>query len=105
LNPPYGQKTRVWLGRLAEHGNGIALTFARTETEMFHRLVWDRADALFFFSGRLTFYHASGQLSHYNAGGPSVLIAYGKENAKRLLEAPLHGKYVALKPAMAELMR
>ena len=37
LNPPYGPETGKWLGRLAAHGNGIALIFARTETDMFHR--------------------------------------------------------------------
>lgn len=40
LNPPYGPETGRWLGRLAEHGNGIALVFARTETQMFFEHVW-----------------------------------------------------------------
>src|SRR5579864_8496494 len=31
-NPPYGRATEVWLKRMAQHGNGIALIFARTET-------------------------------------------------------------------------
>lgn len=35
LNPPYGNKTKSWLSRLALHGNGIALVFARTETKSF----------------------------------------------------------------------
>ncbi|WP_223160903.1 phage N-6-adenine-methyltransferase [Salinicola aestuarinus] len=35
LNPPYGRETGLWLEKLAEHGDGIALVFARTETEMF----------------------------------------------------------------------
>lgn len=34
LNPPYGPATARWLQRLARHGDGIALIFARTETEM-----------------------------------------------------------------------
>jgi hypothetical protein len=97
MNPPYGQKTKVWLARLAQHGNGIALTFARTETDMFHRFVWGAADALFFFAGRLNFYHADGRRSGYNAGGPSVLIAYGEINAQRLKASGFDGKYIALK--------
>ena len=28
-NPPYGTETGRWLARMAEHGNGIALIFAR----------------------------------------------------------------------------
>ena len=34
-NPPYGLEAAIWLNKLAEHGNGIALIFARTETKMF----------------------------------------------------------------------
>jgi hypothetical protein len=30
LNPPYGRATGAWLNRLALHGEGIALVFART---------------------------------------------------------------------------
>ena len=37
LNPPYGPETGKWLQKLAEHGNGIALIFARTETDMFFK--------------------------------------------------------------------
>ena len=99
MNPPYGQKTAIWLARLAEHGNGIALTFARTETAMFHRSVWQKATALFFFAGRLNFYHADGSRSIYNAGGPSVLIAYGEKNAMSIKSASFTGKYIFLRCA------
>ena len=34
-NPPYGRFAEIWLEKLARHGNGMALIFARTETEMF----------------------------------------------------------------------
>src|SRR6185312_6793869 len=47
-NPPYGDNTGDWLRRLADHGNGIALIFARTETAAFFATVWDRADAVAF---------------------------------------------------------
>ena len=33
-NPPYNDAAK-WLARCAEHGNAIALVFARTETKMF----------------------------------------------------------------------
>ena len=42
-----------WLRRMAQHNDGIALTFARTETALFHETVWERANAVFFFAGRL----------------------------------------------------
>jgi hypothetical protein len=96
LNPPYGAKTAWWLKRLAAHRNGIALIFARTETEMFFEHVWSAADALFFFEGRLHFHFANGQRSPTNAGGPSVLVAYGARNAAALETCGLPGKFVRL---------
>lgn len=86
-NPPYGRATGVWLDRLAHHGNGIALIFARTETEMFWRQVWCRADCLLFLNGRLHFHHVDGRRASANAGAPSVLAAYGGEATQRLHRA------------------
>jgi DNA N-6-adenine-methyltransferase (Dam) len=48
-NPPYGRETFKWIDKLATHGNGTALIFARTETIGFHEHIWSRADAIFFF--------------------------------------------------------
>lgn len=96
LNPPYGPETGTWLRRLAEHGDGIALVFARTETEAFHQWGWDVADAMLFLRGRLRFYTAAGEPADGNAGGPSVLIAYGAVNAERLRICGLRGKYLPL---------
>lgn len=95
-NPPYGTQAGSWLRRCARHGNAIALVFARTETSMFFDAVWDHADALFFFKGRLNFYHVDGKRGS-NAGAPSVLIAYGRENADRLMNVKLDGKGIRLK--------
>jgi phage N-6-adenine-methyltransferase len=63
LNPPYGREAVKWLDKLATHGNGIALIFARTETDMFFEQVWKRADAILFFRGRLYFHHVTGEKS------------------------------------------
>lgn len=95
LNPPYGSQTGVWLGKLAAHGNGIALIFARTETEMFFSQVWHKASALLFLAGRLYFHHVDGTKAAANSGAPSVLIAYGSENARRLKTAGLRGAYIS----------
>jgi len=51
LNPPYGRTVFKWIDKLADHGNGIALIFARTETKGFFSSVWNKADAVFFFEG------------------------------------------------------
>lgn len=84
LNPPYGPDTGQWLAKLAKHGNGIALIFARTETDMFFRHVWGCASALLFLRGRLHFHHLDGSRAKANAGGPSVLVAYGSGNVNCL---------------------
>jgi hypothetical protein len=101
LNPPYGPQTGKWLRKLAEHGDGIALIFARTETEMFHQHAWDRADAMLFFRGRLYFHHVGGERAAANAGAPSVLIAYGRNNAEALARSGLPGTLIPLTPAPA----
>jgi hypothetical protein len=93
-NPPYGSQTGIWLQKLADHGNGIALIFARTETEMFFTQVWRRATAILFIEGRLYFYHVDGTKAASNSGAPSVLIAYGKENVEILRTSGIKGAYV-----------
>lgn len=97
LNPPYGRETGVWLQRLAEHGNGIALIFARTETEMFFDEVWAKASSVLFLKGRLTFHHADGSKAAANAGAPSALVSYGHEQAAVLEACGLEGAFVDLR--------
>lgn len=92
MNPPYGNHTGDWLGRLAEHNNGIALVFARTETRMFSQHVWDRADCIFFFKGRITFHDVHGKPGKYTGGAPSVLIGYGCLAVERIEQAANAGK-------------
>ena len=96
-NPPYGSKTSLWLRKLADHGNGTALIFARTETEMFFEQVWHRAQAIFFFRGRLHFCHVSGAKAAGNAGAPSCLVAYGQRNVRAIQVSGLPGRLVLLK--------
>lgn len=100
LNPPYGAEAERWLRRLADHGDGIALIFARTETEAFFSQVWERADALLFLRGRLHFHYVDGRRARANGGAPSVLIAYGIKNLIMLKMARIPGQFVALKDAL-----
>ena len=95
LNPPYGRQTGNWLARLADHGCGTAIVFARTETEMFVREVWNRATALLFIDGRLHFHHTDGSRAKGNAGAPSVLVAYGDYDAQRLRDSGIAGAFVS----------
>lgn len=98
LNPPYGPNTFRWLLRLSEHGDGIALTFARTETRGFFEAVWLKANALLFLEGRPHFYMPDGTRAKGNSGGPVVLIAYGRENSFRLRNSVIRGAFVRLRP-------
>ena len=54
-NPPYGYQAGLWLEKLAGHGRGTALVFARTETRMFFSQVWHRASAVLFIRGPSAF--------------------------------------------------
>lgn len=95
-NPPYGRETWAWLNRLSEHGSGIALIFARTETDGFVSSVWRRATAILFLHGRLHFHLADGTRAKANSGAPSALIAYGEEAAQRLHDSGLEGTFVSV---------
>jgi hypothetical protein len=96
LNPPY-TTAEAWLRKLADHGQGTALIFARTETDTFHRHVWERATGLLFLEGRLFFHHADGTRAKHNGGAPSVLCAYGQDDLDRLAASSLEGALVPLR--------
>ena len=95
-NPPYGRETFKWMSKLATHGSGIALIFARTETQGFHDQIWEKADAVFFFKGRLKFHYVDGS-SNQAANAPSCLVAYGGDAVSRLRNSGFNGKLVELK--------
>ena len=84
LNPPFGSEAASWLAKLADHGHGIALVPARTETKWFYANVWSRADAVLFMRGRPTFCRPDGQPGRSNSGAPICLIAYGIANVSAL---------------------
>lgn len=99
LNPPYGVPRIIgpWMRRMAQHGQGVALIFARTETAMFFRDVWERATGLLFIRGRLNFHLRDGTRYARNAGAPSVLISYGDDDRDILATAAIDGHFVPLR--------
>ena len=105
-NPPYGRQTSKWLRRMAEHNNGIALTFARTETAQFFESVWTKASCVVFIRSRLIFVDTDGKPAlnkdgrPQGAGAPSVLIGYGPEGFRRLMSRDIPGRFVNLWPRM-----
>jgi phage N-6-adenine-methyltransferase len=94
LNPPYSE-VWGWLDKLADHGRGTALIFARTEVKGFVEQVWQKASAIMFLHGRLFFHHPDGTRAKGNSGGPSCLVAYGRDDAQRLRESGLSGSIVS----------
>jgi DNA N-6-adenine-methyltransferase (Dam) len=96
MNPPYSSEAVRWLRRMALHGHGTALVFARTETGWFFETVWREASAVLFLEGRLHFHRANGVRAHANAGAPSCLVAYGQRDARILQMAGLKGAFVKL---------
>lgn len=99
-NPPYGPFAAHWLARCADHGNAVAFVFARTETVVFQDQVWPKADGILFLRGRVSFRLPGGGRAGV-AGAPSVLIAYGRENAECLRTCGIAGAYVPLARAAA----
>lgn len=95
-NPPYGKAAASWLARCAEHGQALALIFARTETEMFFEHVWRKASALLFIRGRIHFHHVDGTRAAANSGAPSVLVAYGDKAVERIKRGGIDGRLVIL---------
>ncbi len=98
LNPPYANGViEKWLARMAQHDRGTALIFARTDTEAFHRHVFDRASALLFMEGRINFHLPDGTRAAGNAGAPTVLCAYGADDADVLAACAIAGQFVPLR--------
>lgn len=100
MNPPYSRDViGLFMKRMGEHGNGIALVFARTETVFFQRWVFPLCDSILFLEGRLNFCNTAGIRSRLNAGAPSVLIAYGHHNVECLGDSGLKGKHLLVNVA------
>jgi hypothetical protein len=105
LNPPFDRyQVGRWVQKLADHGNGIVLLHARTETDWFAP-VW-AADLIVFLGKRVTFCKPdgtpctvtnakTGKVSVANSGAPVVLAAYGPKSVARLYAAKLPGHYIA----------
>jgi DNA N-6-adenine-methyltransferase (Dam) len=93
-NPPFDRnEVARWVLKLAEHGNGIALLHARTETEWF-QIVWQYASAILFMSDRIKFRKPDGTEQPHNSGAPPVLVAFGDEAVLRLRRCGIAGTLV-----------
>lgn len=96
-NPPFGREAIKWLRRMRDHGNGIALIPARTETAMFYECVWGAADGVLFVRGRPHFHFVDGSRAKFNSGAPIALVAYGVDNLRVLAQSELGFVVVGIK--------
>ena len=95
-NPPYSrQLISLFIRKMAEHGNGVALIFNRMDIALWHDLIFPTASALFILRGRLKFYRPDGTQGDA-AGCGSGLVAWGAENADALLRCSLPGRFIPL---------
>ena len=97
-NPPYGSETAKWMELMAHYNNGMALVFARTDTNWFHNSVSDgRADSVCFLKGRVNFVPAHKAADYasdlygpkQSCGAGSMIIAYGREMTDVLMQSNL----------------
>mgnify|MGYP001765539388 CR=1 FL=1 len=92
MNPPYGKHTPDWMARLAEHardgGQGIALVFARTDVKWFQEHCTG-ADLICFVSSRIRFYKGNTTDQAGSPGAGSMLVAYGPDAARAVLDSGL----------------
>jgi hypothetical protein len=102
LNPPYGRGMERWLMRLAQHGDGLALVFNRSDARWWQQIV-PSATGVCFIYRRLRFLRADGGVGH-NATAPSLLLAFGLPCALALAASEL-GYTVALPQTSTEWAR
>lgn len=93
MNPPYSNyEIGGWLQKFQQHGNGIALVFARTDREDYHEYILHHADAILFRKGRITFYTPEGIEAPANGGAPNIFVAFGDRNVQALGDSGIAGK-------------
>lgn len=86
LNPPYGPVGQRFIARMVEHGDGVLLVAARTETRAFQAAA-EASDAVVFLRDRLHFIRPDG--SSGRSSFASALLAFGSRNAQRVRGADL----------------
>lgn len=94
LNPPYGASTGQWMRRMAEHGNGVALVFSRTDAT-WCQLAMQSATAMLFVAGRIEFVPGN-ENKHKKArcGAGTVLFAWGDKCADALMKLADRGVFL-----------
>lgn len=77
LNPPYSE-VGSWLEKLENHGRGIALVFARTDTKWAQAML-PKATSVFFLSKRIKFLKSDFTAPPWTCGAPSMFLSFGEK--------------------------
>lgn len=100
LNPPYGREAAKWVDRLVEHGDGVALVFARTDAAWAQRAI---ASGVCLIAGRISFIDGADQArarKGHNAAAASMLLGYGPTCGPAVVNA---GLGISFRPAAIRL--
>lgn len=90
------KKTDEFVEKFSQHGNGILLIGAGTDSHTFQKHILNRAHALFFIQGRFYYLKEDGSKEKENCGKAMVFVAYGQQNSIALKHCKLKGVYVPL---------
>lgn len=88
MNPPYGPATTLWMERLAQHGNGIALVFARTDVTWCQKYA-PQVSEICFVRGRIYFYKGNTVIRGGRPGAGSMFMSFGERGATALRRSDL----------------
>lgn len=98
MNPPYNRQEdkssiKDWMAKLAEHGNGVALVFANSDTRWFHDYVFNHPNCtgVLWIKSRVKFANLAGETLLQKK--PSVLVAYGNEALARIRDGLERGVF------------
>lgn len=96
LNPPYSRPLiELFMKKMAEHNNGIALLFNRLDSVMMQEVVLKKATSMKILRKRIRFYRPDGTQGG-SPGCGSILFAFGEYNDRILQENNLEGIYIKL---------
>ncbi len=72
LNPPYSRPLiELFVKKMAEHNNGIALLYNRCDSKMFQDVIFETATAMLFMRNRIKFFRPDG-----TRGGALDVVLY-----------------------------
>ena len=83
VNPPSGKHTGIWMRKLAEHGDGIGLVFARTDVRWFQDIA-PKLSAVCFVAAKVKFFRGGMEEQYGTVGAGSMLLGFGNKSAEIL---------------------